>query len=85
MSDATLSVVGTYLTAFDADLARTVLEAEGIECMIRSDDCGGLQAGLWMHGVDVLVRREDALRAARILEDPVAPPRPDAESPASGR
>jgi hypothetical protein len=77
MSDATLSVVGTYLTAIDADLARTVLEAEGIECMIRSDDCGGLRPHLWMHGVELLVRSEDAPRAVRILEDtsgPAAPP-----------
>jgi hypothetical protein len=67
MTGATLSVVGTYLTAVDADLARTVLEAEGIECMIRSDDCGGLRPHLWMHGVELLVRSDDAPRAAEIL------------------
>jgi hypothetical protein len=74
MPDATLSVVGTYLTAVDADLARTVLEAEGIECMIRSDDCGGVQTFLWMHGVDLLVRSEDALRAAEVLHTRPTPP-----------
>ena len=73
MTDATLAVVGTYLTAVDADLARTVLEAEGIECMIRSDDCGGQYPRL--HRVDLLVRSEDATRAVRVLEEsPAKPP-----------
>lgn len=67
MSDTSLVVVGTYLTAIDADLAHTVLEAEGIESMVRSDDCGGLRPHLWMHGVALLVRSEDAQKAAGIL------------------
>jgi hypothetical protein len=68
----TIVVVRTYLTAIDAELAQTVLEAEGIESMVRSDDCGGQRPHLWMHGVELLVRGEDAERAARILAD--APP-----------
>jgi len=63
----TLVVAGTYFTAIDADLARTVLEAEGIECMIRGDDCGGVSPQLWIHGVALLVRRDDAERARAIL------------------
>jgi hypothetical protein len=66
MSD-TLVVVGTYFTEVDADLARTVLEAEGIDCMIRGDDCGGVSPQLWMHGVALLVRSEDFERARAIL------------------
>jgi hypothetical protein len=70
MSDVALVVVGTYYTEIDADLAQTVLEAEGIDSMIRADDCGGVSPQLWMHGVALLVRSEDGERAARILAAP---------------
>jgi hypothetical protein len=72
MSDTTLVVVGTYYTEVDADLAQTVLQAEGIESMIRADDCGGVTPGLWMRGISLLVRGEDAERAAAILAAPGA-------------
>jgi hypothetical protein len=35
--------------------------------MILSDDCGGVRPHLWMGGVQVLVRDEDAQRAIEIL------------------
>jgi hypothetical protein len=66
----TLVVVGTYYTEIDADLAKTVLQAEGIDSMIRADDCGGVSPGLWMHGVALLVRSEDADRAVHFLREP---------------
>ncbi|MGE5813758.1 MAG: putative signal transducing protein [Acidobacteriota bacterium] len=62
-----LVVVATYLTGFDADLARTALEAAGVDCMVRADDCGGLRPHLWMGGVELLVRDEDRERAEEVL------------------
>lgn len=63
-----LVVVGTYLTGIDAELARSVLEAAGVDCMVRADDCGGLRPHLWMGGIELLVRREDRERAEEILD-----------------
>lgn len=66
MSDS-LVPVGTFLNHIEADLAKSALEAAGIESMIVSDDCGGVRPHLWMGGVQVLVRDEDAQRAIEIL------------------
>jgi hypothetical protein len=66
MDDALVSV-GTFLTHIEADLARSALEAAGIESMIQSDDCGGVRPHLWMGGIQLLVRDEDAQRALEIL------------------
>jgi hypothetical protein len=67
MNDDTLVPVGTFLTHIDADLAKSALEAAGIESMIQSDDCGGVRPHLWMGGIQLLVRDEDAQRALEIL------------------
>jgi hypothetical protein len=77
-----LVVIRTFLNAVDAELARGALEAAGIDSMIRADDCGGLRPHLWMGGVEVLVRGEDAAQAAEVLgtePSPVEPPRENAE------
>jgi hypothetical protein len=63
-----LVVVGTYLNTLDADMARSALEAAGIDCMVRADDCGGLRPHLWMGGVELLVRGEDVEKALEVLE-----------------
>lgn len=70
MSETQLVVVGTYLNQFEADTVRSALEAAGIACMIRSDDCGGMRPHLWMGGVQILVRSEDAAQAAELIEGP---------------
>ena len=62
-----LVVIRTFLNTVDAELARGALEAAGIDSMVRADDCGGLRPHLWMRGVEVLIRREDALRAEEVL------------------
>jgi hypothetical protein len=66
MNDSLVSVA-TFLTHIDADLAKSALEAAGIESMIKSDDCGGVRPHLWMGGVQLLVRDQDAQRALEIL------------------
>ena len=64
---ADLVVLRTYVNAFDAEVARGALEAAGIDSMIRADDCGGTRPHLWMGGVALLVREEDAGRADELL------------------
>jgi hypothetical protein len=65
--DDSLVTVATFLTHIEADLAKSALEAAGIESMILSDDCGGVRPHLWMGGVKLLVRDDDAQRAIEIL------------------
>ena len=64
---AALVVVGTFLNQIEADMARGALEAADIESMISADDAGGLRPHLWMGGVRLLVRAEDAEQATEIL------------------
>jgi len=67
MADSALVVIRTFINDFDAGIARTALEAAGIESMIQSDDCGGMRPHLWMGGIDLLVRSEDAPFAEEVL------------------
>jgi hypothetical protein len=62
-----LVVVRTFLNRIDADLAQGALEAAGIDSMVGADDAEGNQPQLWMGGVRVLVREEDAEEASKIL------------------
>lgn len=63
-----LVVVKTCLSKIEADLARSALEAAGIDAMVQADDAGGTRPGLWMGGVAVLVRAEDQEEAEKILK-----------------
>ena len=65
-----LVVARTYINNFEAGLAKSALEAAGIDSMIRSDDCGGMRPHLWMSGIQLVVREEDLRRAIEILDDP---------------
>jgi hypothetical protein len=68
MSEADLVVVRTFLNPFDAELAKSALEAAEIQSIVQADDAGGLQPGLWVgSGVQLLVRTEDAARASEVL------------------
>lgn len=67
--DTELVAVRTFINHFPAELAKSALEAAGIDAMIRSDDCGGLRPHLWMGGVQVLVRAEDRHRALEVLDE----------------
>jgi putative signal transducing protein len=62
-----LVVVRTFLNPIDAELALGALEAAGIDAMVNADDAEGNQPALWMGGVRLLVREEDAKQAAEIL------------------
>jgi putative signal transducing protein len=67
MGQPDLVVVRTYLNRFDAELAHSALEAADIDSMIDADGSSGTQPGLWLGGVKLLVRAEDAEQAAEIL------------------
>ena len=60
-------VFRTFLNHFDADIAKSALEADGIECFIRSDDCGGMRPHFWLEGVELLLHQEDVEHAEEIL------------------
>ena len=67
---AELVVVATFLNQIEADMAKGILETADIESMISADDAGGLRPHLWMGGVRLLVRAEDAEQAVKILNSP---------------
>lgn len=67
MNAPDLVVLRTYLNRFDAELARTALEAAQILSIIDADGSSGTQPGLWLGGVRLLVRAEDAEQAAQVL------------------
>ncbi len=69
-----LVVVGTFNTRPEADLARSALEAAGIDAVVAADDAGGVQPGLWEgQGVAVLVDREDEQEAREVLTADATP------------
>lgn len=65
---------------FQADLARNVLEAEGIECTVTGELGAELIPG--MDAVQLLVREEDRERAAELVEEILNPPEAEAEAAA---
>ena len=67
MKAAELVVVGSFLNAVDGEIALSALEAAGIDATLQRDDCGGMRPQLWLSGVAVLVRKEDAERANEVL------------------
>lgn len=73
MTDGELVLVRTFLNRFEAELARSALEAAGIDSMIRSDDCGGTRPHLWVGGIELLVRSEDAEYASELVDAHAAP------------
>ena len=60
-------VVRTFLNHIEGDLARTALEAAGIEAFLRQDDCGGVEPALWVNGLKLVVKQEDVEAAEEIL------------------
>ena len=74
MSEVELVVVRTFSSRPEADIAKSALDAAGIDAMVRPDDAGGMRPGMWMGvGVAVLVRAEDEIAAREILELPARP------------
>ena len=67
MTASELVVVRTFSSMFDAEVAKSALDAAEIECIIRADDAGGMRPHMWLAGVELVVRAEDAEHANEIL------------------
>jgi hypothetical protein len=63
-------VVRTYNSEIEAQIARGLLENEGIEAKVISDDCGGMYPPFQQQskGVRLFVPAAQAERAREILE-----------------
>lgn len=72
MQGSTLVVVHAFSSQAEADLAKSMLDSAGIDCMIQSDRAGGMRDHLaWSgFGFKVLVRDEDAATARDLLKPP---------------
>jgi hypothetical protein len=72
MSQSDLVVVQSYGTEGEAEVAKGVLEASGIDAMIQADTAGRMREHLARSGLGhrVLVREEDAAAARSLLALP---------------
>ena len=81
MHDTNLVVVQAFGSGPEADMAKSALEASGIDAMIQADSIGGMRPHVaWSSGgYKLLVRDEDAAAARDVLE-PVDETAADEES-----
>jgi hypothetical protein len=76
MANSDLVIVRTFLNRFEADVAKSALDAAGIDSIIRADDAGGMRPAMSMgSAVELVVRAEDAARAREVLNADADPPR----------
>lgn len=69
-SDAPVTV-RTYQIEHEAEIARAVLEAHGIEALVMADNAGGMLPMLQpLFQIRLVVRGSDAVEAREILEEP---------------
>ena len=75
MDDSVLVVVHTFGTPQEADVAKSALDAAGIESMVQADSGGGQRMALaWAgRGYQVIVREEDLKAASEVLDIPAKP------------
>jgi hypothetical protein len=75
MSDSELIVVHSFGSRAEADLAKSALDAAGIDAIVQADSGGGMRPSIAWAGVgfQVLVRVEDALAARDVLDLPARP------------
>ena len=63
-----LVTIRTFNSEFEAIVAKSALQAAGIDCMISADDCAGLRPSLTMaNGIKLIVRSDDVDRVEEIL------------------
>jgi len=72
MADAKLVVIRSFGSHAEADVAKTALDAAGIDSMMQADTAGGMREHLaWSGaGFKILVREEDAAEADEVLRPP---------------
>lgn len=65
-----LRVVRTYSSGYEAELGKSILEANDIEAVISSDEAGGTLPGLALtQGVHLLVDAGDLEKAENVFKD----------------
>jgi len=63
-----LVVVRTYGFRHEAEVGRSMLEANEVDAVINGDDAGGIQPGMAAaNGIKLLVRRSDGQKARLLL------------------
>ena len=63
-----LVTIRTFASEFEAQIAKSALEAFGIQCLTSRDDCGGQRPHLTLTGgIQLVVRSADAERAEEVL------------------
>ena len=72
MRESRLVLVQAFGNQWEADLAKSALEAAGIDATIQAHSVGGNRSDVAFHtgGYKVLVREEDAAAARDVLEPP---------------
>lgn len=65
MKSSDLTIVSTFPSTADAQIAKGVLDEVGIDSMIRADNAGGMYPAIG--GAELLVRAEDAKHATDAL------------------
>ena len=60
--------VGAYPSPWEAQLARTCLEAEGIDSVVADEHLGRIWCATTVGGIKLRVREEDAAQAAELLQ-----------------
>lgn len=79
--------VGRFLTRAEADVARGLLEAHGIEARVLADDAAGMRpdVAFGAGGIALAVHPDDATLAQELLDDtPVRLPRDPRDTGGSG-
>jgi hypothetical protein len=67
-SDKTI-ILKIFMNEFEAERAKGILEEEGIECCVSSDDVGGMGPPQQLiQGIKLLVLEEDYQRAKEVLD-----------------
>ena len=61
MKSSDLVVVSTFPSTADAEIAKGILDEEGIDSMIRADNAGGMYPAI--SRAELLVRTEDVQKA----------------------
>jgi hypothetical protein len=61
--------VAVVSSQFEAELIVGLLQSNGVDAAVSADDAGGQEPQLQLQGVRVLVARDDAVAARRILAD----------------
>jgi hypothetical protein len=60
----------SFTDKYEADLAQGLLEASDIEAVTISDDCGSVYPSMtYVHGVRLMVKKEDVEAAKEVLTD----------------